>query len=122
VAAVDFAQPFVFSTRNSFSASIYGERQSVPDAFIREAFGLSLAITRNIGPRTPLTLSYRPELSSLDAAEVLFSKYAFAFEMVSVLILAAMVASVVLARRLRSSGSEAGGAGPDEDSGEAGHV
>jgi len=71
LAAVDFAQPFIFSTRNSFSASLFGERQSVPDAFIREGLGLSLAITRNIGPRTPLTLSYRPELSRLDAAEVL---------------------------------------------------
>jgi outer membrane protein insertion porin family/translocation and assembly module TamA len=71
LAAVDFAQPFVFSTRNSFSASVFGERQSVPGAFIREALGLSLALTRNIGPRTPLTLSFRPELSRLDAAEVL---------------------------------------------------
>lgn len=70
--AVDFAQPFIFSTRNSFSASLSGERQSLPDAFIREALGLSLAITRNIGPRTPLTFSYSPELSRLDAAEVLF--------------------------------------------------
>jgi outer membrane protein assembly factor BamA len=72
LAAVDFAQPWVFSTRNSFSASLYGERQSLPDAFVREALGLSLAITRNIGPRTPLTLSYQPELSRTDAAEVLF--------------------------------------------------
>jgi outer membrane protein assembly factor BamA len=72
LAAVDFAQPWIFSTRNSFSASLYGERQSIPDAFVREALGLSLALTRNIGPRTPLTLSYQPELSRLDAAEVLF--------------------------------------------------
>lgn len=72
LAAVDFSQPWVFSTRNSFSASVYGERQSLPDAFVRQAFGVSLTLTRSIGPRTPLSLSYNPELSSLEAAEVLF--------------------------------------------------
>ncbi|NJD19581.1 MAG: hypothetical protein FIA95_09920, partial [Gemmatimonadetes bacterium] len=72
IASVDFAQPWIFSTRNAFQASLYAERQSLPDVFVREAVGLSFALTRNIGPRTPLTLSYRPELSRLDAAEILF--------------------------------------------------
>ena len=71
VAAVDFAQPWIFSTRNSFNASLFAERQSVPDVFIRRAFGLQLALVRAVGPRTPLTLSYRPELSRVDAAEFL---------------------------------------------------
>jgi outer membrane protein insertion porin family/translocation and assembly module TamA len=71
VTAVDFAQPWIFSTRNSFNASLFAERQSVPDIFIRKAVGLQLALVRAVGPRTPLTLSYRPELSSLVAAEVL---------------------------------------------------
>jgi outer membrane protein assembly factor BamA len=71
VAAVDFTQPWIFSTRNSFTASLFAERQSVPDIFVRKAVGLQLALVRAIGPRTPLTLSYRPELSSLTAAEVL---------------------------------------------------
>ncbi|GMV05147.1 MAG: hypothetical protein AMXMBFR53_14260 [Gemmatimonadota bacterium] len=71
IASVDFAQPWIFSTRNAFQASLFGERQSLTDVFIRRAVGLSFALTRNIGPRTPLTLSYRPELSQLDAAEIL---------------------------------------------------
>jgi len=71
VAAVDFSQPWIFSTRNSFNASLFAERQSVPDVFIRNAVGLQLALVRAVGPRTPLTLSYRPELSSLSAAEIL---------------------------------------------------
>jgi len=71
LAAVDFSQPWIFSTRNSFNASLFAERQSVPDVFIRHAVGLQLAIVRAVGPRTPLTLSYRPELSRLEAAEVL---------------------------------------------------
>jgi outer membrane protein insertion porin family/translocation and assembly module TamA len=69
--AVDFSQPWIFSTRNRFNASLFVERQSVPDVFVRKAFGLQLAIVRAVGPQTPLTLSYRPELSSLDAAEYL---------------------------------------------------
>jgi outer membrane protein insertion porin family/translocation and assembly module TamA len=70
VAAIDFAQPWIFSTRNSFNASLFAERQSVPGVFIRRALGLQLALARAVGPRTPLTLSYRPELSRLQAAEV----------------------------------------------------
>ncbi|HSG08418.1 MAG TPA: BamA/TamA family outer membrane protein [Longimicrobiales bacterium] len=72
LASVDFAQPWVFSTRNAFQASLYAERQSVPEAFVRKAVGLSFALTRSIGPRTPLTLAYRPDLSRLEAAELLF--------------------------------------------------
>jgi len=70
--AVDFSQPWIFSTRNRFTASLFAERQSVPpDVFIRQAYGLQLAIIRAVGPRTPLTLSYRPELSRITAAEFL---------------------------------------------------
>lgn len=70
--SVDFTQPWIFSTRNSFRASLFAERQSLPSIFVRKAVGVSLALTRAIGPRTPLTVSYRPELSRLDAAEILF--------------------------------------------------
>ncbi len=69
--SVDFAQPWIFSTRNSFQASLFTERQSVPDAFVRRATGLQIGLTRSLGPRSPLTASYRPERSSLDAAEAL---------------------------------------------------
>lgn len=72
LASVDLTQPWIFSTRNSFGASLFAERQSLKDVYIRETLGLNLALTRAIGPTTPLTLSYRPELSQLDAAEILF--------------------------------------------------
>lgn len=71
LAAIDFAQPWVFSTRNTFNASVFTERQTVPDIFIREAVGLQLSLVRTIRPQTPLTLSYRPEFSKLDAADIL---------------------------------------------------
>jgi outer membrane protein assembly factor BamA len=72
LAAVDLSQPWIFSTRNSFNAGLFAERQSVPDIYIRTAYGAQVALTRRIGPQTPLTLSYRPELSRLDAAKILF--------------------------------------------------
>ncbi len=71
LAAADFSQPWIFSTRNSFNASLFGERQSVPDIFIRRAVGLDLSLARAIGQRASLTLSYSPELSTLESAEVL---------------------------------------------------
>ena len=70
--SADFTQPFIFSPRNSFSASIYAERQSLQDVFVRQALGLNLALTRSLGRATPLTLSYRPQLARLDAAEIFF--------------------------------------------------
>ena len=70
--SIDFAQPWIFSTRNQFAASLFGERESLPDVYVREAFGLDIALTRFIGPTTPLTAYFRPELSRLEAADALF--------------------------------------------------
>ncbi len=70
--SADFTQPFIGSPRNSLSASIYAERQSLQDVFVRQAVGVNLAFTRRFGQFTPVTLSYRPQLASLDAAEVFF--------------------------------------------------
>ena len=70
--AADFSQPFVFTRRNSFAASIYAERQSLPNVYVRTAVGGTLALTRSVGRQSPLTLSYRPQVAELDAAEVFF--------------------------------------------------
>ncbi|MDX1645900.1 MAG: BamA/TamA family outer membrane protein [Longimicrobiales bacterium] len=72
VASVEFVQPWIFSTRNSFSASLFAERQSLPNIFVRRAVGAQLALSRSISPQTLLTFFYRPELSELDADAVLF--------------------------------------------------
>lgn len=70
--STDFTQPWIFSPRNSFSASIYAERQSLPDVFVRQAFGVNLDLSRNLGWGTAGTLFYRPQLAELDAAEIFF--------------------------------------------------
>ena len=71
LASLDFSQPWIFSTRNAFQASVSAERQSLPNVYVRKAVGLSFSLTRALGPRTPLTISYRPELSRLGGAEAL---------------------------------------------------
>jgi len=72
VAAVDLSQPWIFSSRYSLTASIFAERQTLPDIFIRRAIGFQAALTRSIDRNTLMTLFYRPERSELDADDVLF--------------------------------------------------
>lgn len=72
VASVEFVQPWIFSTSNSLSASVFVERQSLPNVFIRRAVGAQLALSRTISPQTVLTGYFRPEVSELDADDVLF--------------------------------------------------
>jgi outer membrane protein assembly factor BamA len=69
---VDFVQPWIFSTRNSLAASVFVERQSLPDIFIRRAVGAQLALSRTLSPGTRVVGFYRPELSELEADDVLF--------------------------------------------------
>ena len=70
--AVDFVQPWIFSTSNALSASLFVQRQSLPDIFVRRALGAQVALSRSIAQRTVLTGFYRPELSELNAKDVLF--------------------------------------------------
>jgi len=69
---VDFVQPWIFSTRNALSASIFVERQSLPDVFIRRAIGGQIGLSRSVAEGTVASGFYRPELSELDATNVLF--------------------------------------------------
>jgi outer membrane protein assembly factor BamA len=70
--SADFTQPFIFSPRNTLSASLFVERQSVQDVFVRRAEGVNLILTRQVGRGTPVALSYRPQRVRLEAAEVFF--------------------------------------------------
>lgn len=70
--SVDFTQPWLFSPRNSVSASLFAERQSVPPIFVREAVGMNLGVTRVLAVSTLLGFSFRPQFSSLSAAGVFF--------------------------------------------------
>ncbi len=69
---VELVQPWIFSPRNSLSASAFIERQSLPDVFIREALGVNVALSRNVGRGLTATLSYEPQITRLEAAEIFF--------------------------------------------------
>lgn len=70
--SAEFSQPWLLSPRNSFTASLFWERQSFPDEFIRNARGLNAALTHTMSPATPFTVAFRPQVSSLAAADVFF--------------------------------------------------
>lgn len=70
--AGELFQPFVFSSRNSFSASAFVERQSLNPVFVRRAIGLDLAFSRSLGRGLVATTAFRPSLTELDAADLFF--------------------------------------------------
>jgi outer membrane protein insertion porin family len=70
--STDLNFPWILSPRNSFSASLFIERQSLQDVFVRRSVGMNLTLTRSLGLRTPLVLFYRPQRSSLEAADIFF--------------------------------------------------
>ena len=68
---VDFNQPTFFSPRTSFFAGVFGERQSLRNIFVRDAFGLDFGVSRNVGRNAFVNLRMQPELTRLAAAEVI---------------------------------------------------
>jgi outer membrane protein insertion porin family/translocation and assembly module TamA len=70
--SADFVQPWVLNQRFQLGASLFWERQSVQDVFVRSATGFDVSLSRSVDPYTTLLFYYRPELSELQAAEVFF--------------------------------------------------
>lgn len=68
---VDFNQPTFFSPNTRFLAGVFGERQSLRNIFVRDAFGLDFGLSRSLGRNAFLNLRLRPQLNRLDAAEVI---------------------------------------------------
>lgn len=70
--SADFTQPWLRSPRNSLNVSLIAERESLPDVFIREAVSFNVGLTHVLTASTPITFSYRPQISRLDAAGFFF--------------------------------------------------
>jgi outer membrane protein insertion porin family/translocation and assembly module TamA len=70
--SVQLVQPWIFSPRNSLNINAFVERQSLPDVFIQEAAGFSVGISRLLGNRLTGTLSWEPQLTRLNGAEIFF--------------------------------------------------
>ena len=66
--------PVLFSSRNSFRANFFFERETIPDVFIREGQGAEFGVTHRLGRRMTATLSYAPEFTGFDrrSADIFF--------------------------------------------------
>lgn len=72
-ASVTLAQPgFRSSYRNTLSGSVFSHRRIVPGIAVDRGVGVSAAFTRKLRPRAPASLTYRYELSRVEAAEVYY--------------------------------------------------
>ncbi len=66
--------PVFFSGRNRFRTSIFVERETIPDVFIREAIGAQLSVTRRLSRRMSATLAYQPAFTGFGqkSADIFF--------------------------------------------------
>lgn len=69
---VDFTQPWFFDPANTFGAGLLVERRSIPDVFVRTAQGGYVTVSRVLNPGTSVSFAYRPELTRLDAEDLIF--------------------------------------------------
>jgi outer membrane protein assembly factor BamA len=86
--ALDFSQPWFLGPRNTGGAGLFVDRRSVPEVFVRTTYGGYLSFGRLLDERTSAVLSYRPELTRLEAeGDLLFcvSFVACAFEDLQIL-------------------------------------
>lgn len=66
-------QPLLFGVRLSPTLTLFSERYSELDAYLRRtAFGGVASVTRETRPRTPLTLAYQLEYGRTQAADAVF--------------------------------------------------
>lgn len=71
-ASVDARQRFFQSPRNTIGAGLYTHRRSSPGVFVDRGYGASATFTRELAIRTPLSATYRFEISSVEAGDVYF--------------------------------------------------
>lgn len=68
---LDFTQPWLFSPANTFGAGVFAERRSLPNVFVRTAAGAYVSLVRSLRQGS-VAVGYRPELTRLDAADLIF--------------------------------------------------
>ena len=69
--AAEFSQPLIRRSV-SLGLSLFWDRQSVQDVFVREAVGMDISLFRAFSVNTSVTFAYRPEFTKLEAAAVFF--------------------------------------------------
>src|SRR5688572_12985624 len=71
-ASADFTQPWFQSPRNTLGLSAFTHRRSAPAIFVEKGLGASATFTRTLATRAPLSLTYRFELTRVEASDVYF--------------------------------------------------
>src|SRR5688572_17595887 len=71
-ASGDFTQPWFRSPRNTLGLSAFTHRRSAPAIFVDNGLGASATFTRMLATRAPASLTYRFELTRVEASDVYF--------------------------------------------------
>ena len=71
---VGFEQPVFSDGRNSLRGSVFAERETVPDLYVRNAVGGQLSFSRRLQRSMQLVLGYQPALTSFaeESADIYF--------------------------------------------------
>lgn len=70
--STELSQPWIFSPRNSMGLAAFAHRRSSPGIVVDRGFGGSATITRRTAYRAPISLSYRFEITEVEAGDVYF--------------------------------------------------
>jgi outer membrane protein assembly factor BamA len=71
-ASVDFTQPWLGDPRNSAGLGVFAYRRLAPSVFVERGEGANISFTREVAERVPVSLSYRFELTGIDAGDLYF--------------------------------------------------
>jgi outer membrane protein insertion porin family/translocation and assembly module TamA len=71
-ASIDLTERWFGDPRNTVGVGLFSHRSSAPGIYVDNGYGASISFTRNVQPRTPLSLVYRYELTQVEAGDVYF--------------------------------------------------
>lgn len=71
-ASVDFTQPWFFAPQNSAGLGVFAYRRMAPGVFVERGEGTNVSFTREVSDRLPVSLTYRFELTGVEAGDVYF--------------------------------------------------
>jgi outer membrane protein assembly factor BamA len=73
--SADFRQPAFQGASNRIGLGLFAHRRIIPAVAVDRGHGVSASLTRQLDFRTPVTLDYRFEITSVDAGDVYFCVY-----------------------------------------------
>jgi outer membrane protein insertion porin family/translocation and assembly module TamA len=70
--SADLKQPWFQSSRNTIGVGVFGHRRIVPSIVVDRGFGASATFTRTVAQRAPASLTYRYEITRVEAGDIYF--------------------------------------------------